>query len=102
MGAAMDAAAGARVRSSGDPGRQTPAEHGDTDVTCQRYEWPMRMSDESSDETQYLRLLQELDRLEGEQRVLNLRDPREVDACRRKIAALRTRITEYLRSRAEK
>ena len=98
----MDAAAGERARPSGDPGRRTRAENGDTDVTCQRYEWPMRMSDESSDEAEYLRLLQELDRLESEQRVLNLRDPREVDACRRKIAALRERINEYLRSRAEK
>jgi hypothetical protein len=39
-----------------------------------------------------LQLLDELSRLEEEQRTLDLRDPRAVSECQRKIDALRRRI----------
>jgi hypothetical protein len=44
-----------------------------------------------------LRLLKELDGLEQEQRQLDLRDPLAVDACHRKIEALREQIATLSR-----
>ena len=51
----------------------------------------MKMTDRNSDDNQaeYRRLLSELDRLEQEQRQLDLRDERAVDACQRSLEALR-------------
>ena len=39
-----------------------------------------------------LQLIEELDRLEQEQRTLDLRDPRAVEECRKKIDDLRRKI----------
>lgn len=41
---------------------------------------------------EYLRLLSELDRLEQEQRQLDLRDAQAVEACQRKLELLRKQI----------
>jgi hypothetical protein len=41
---------------------------------------------------EHRRLLEELDRLEEEQRTMDLRDPHAVEACQRKIAELRKKI----------
>jgi len=54
----------------------------------------MKMADGNSNDNQseYRRLLSELDRLEQEQRQLDLRDERAVDACQRRLEALRKQI----------
>jgi len=54
----------------------------------------MNMTDENANDNQaeYRRLLSELDRLEQEQRQLDLRDERAVDACQRSLEALRKQI----------
>jgi hypothetical protein len=54
----------------------------------------MKMVDEISknEQSEYRRLLGELDRLEQEQRQLDLRDERAVDACQRRLEALRKQI----------
>ena len=54
----------------------------------------MNMTDENANDNQaeYRRLLSELDRLEQEQRQLDLRDERAVDACQRHLEALRKQI----------
>ena len=51
---------------------------------------PDRMS--NNNPTEYLRLLSELDRLEQEQRQLDLRDAHAVDACQHKLELLRKQI----------
>jgi hypothetical protein len=55
---------------------------------------PMKMADGTSHttEAEYRRLLSELDRLEQEQRELDLRDEHAVDACQRSLEALRKQI----------
>jgi hypothetical protein len=45
-----------------------------------------------SNEAEYRRLLSELDRLEQEQREMDLRDERAVDNCQRRLEALRKQI----------
>ena len=54
----------------------------------------MKMTEEISknEQSEYRRLLGELDRLEQEQRQLDLRDERAVDACQRRLEALRKQI----------
>ena len=54
----------------------------------------MKMADGNpdNDQAEYRRLLSELDRLEQEQRQLDLRDERAVDACQRRLEALRKQI----------
>ena len=43
-------------------------------------------------QAEHRHLLEELDRLEEERRTLDLRDPRAVEACERKIDELRRKI----------
>jgi hypothetical protein len=60
----------------------------------------MMMHDRTDDDqTEYARLVRELDRLQREQQMLNLRDRVAVDECERKIAALRKSIARFLLSR---
>ena len=53
----------------------------------------------SDDQTEYTRLVRELDRLEREHQTLDLRDGNAVDECQRKIAALRKSIDRFRLSR---
>jgi len=50
-------------------------------------------------QTEFTRLMRELDRLEREQQMLDLRDRHAVDDCQRKIAELRKSIARFLLSR---
>jgi hypothetical protein len=60
----------------------------------------MRMSEKTrEDGTEHLRLLRELERLEEEQRALDLRDERALDECKRRIDALRRKIDLFVRRR---
>ena len=59
----------------------------------------MTMHHRTDDETEYARLVRELDRLQREQQILDLRDRAAVDDCARKIAALRKSIDHFLLSR---
>ena len=54
----------------------------------------MKMADgvSNNNQAEYRRLLSELDRLEQEQRQVDLRDERAVDACQRRLEALRKQI----------
>jgi hypothetical protein len=52
----------------------------------------------NSNDAEYRRLLSELDRLEQEQRQVDLRDEHAVDACQRRLEALRTQIAALCRS----
>ena len=63
----------------------------------------MKMADGNPDneQTEYRRLLSELDRLEQEQRQLDLRDERAVDACQRRLEALRKQIAALCGRAAE-
>ena len=51
------------------------------------------------EQTEYARLLRELDRLQHDQQSLDLRDRAAVDDCERRIAALRKSIARFLLSR---
>jgi hypothetical protein len=59
----------------------------------------MIMHDRTDDETEYARLVGELDRLQREQQALNLRDRAAVNDCERRIAALKQSIDRFLLSR---
>jgi hypothetical protein len=52
----------------------------------------MAHGNSNNDQAEYRRLLGELDRLEQEQRQLDLRDERAVDECQRRLEALRKQI----------
>jgi hypothetical protein len=60
---------------------------------------PMTMHDRTDDDTEYARLVRELDRLQREQQTLDLRDRAAVNDCERKIAALRKSIDRFRLSR---
>jgi hypothetical protein len=63
----------------------------------------MKMADGNpdNDQAEYRRLLNELDRLEQEQRQVDLRDERAVDACQRRLEALRKQIAALCSRAAE-
>ena len=59
------------------------------------------LADDEDGRREYQRLLKELEQIEMEQRHADLRDPRAVKECQRRLAAVKIRIQEHLHRRNE-